>query len=794
MPILPTASDLKRRLVDPVRLCELLGLAYRREGGGAKISCPWHSEQNPDCSVTLGPDGTIRVHCFACGGGGDALSLIAQVRGLDIKADFKRVVQEAADLLGERALANPAPPPRQREAKARPPAGEVAQLWSMCLKAGAEADAFARRGIVAAELEQLDLVRVLPQVAALPRWAVCKKRSWGASGHRFITPMYGPSGSMESVRARSLSGGEPKALPPAGCRVGGLVLADPAGQQLLRTGRAPAGGVLICEGEPDFWTLATHWSDADPAAPAVLGIVNGGWSDDIAARIPDGTSVLIWMHTDRPKAPRPGAPERPGAGDAYAASLRRSLGARCTFHSLFIPLPDGADKAPDANDLLLQGGRAAITQVLVDAVASPLDPDAWRDQLLYDRVRGEMKLRRCLANVVTIFGQDPRWRGVLAWNEFQRSLEALKTPPWDLLDAPQAGAVAAAWSDSDDARSVAWLDRYYHLTVGKEMVRDGMRVAAEQRRYHPVRRYLESLRWDGFERLPTLFSAYFGDEDRPYLRQVGLWWPISAVARIYDPGCKVDTAIILEGKQGKRKSSALGVLAVEQSWFFDSTLPIGDKGAYELLRGKWIVEFAELESWKKADHRKLKSFLSSRQDTFRESYGYRSADFLRQCVFAGSTNEGQYIEDSTGGRRFLPVRCVHIFLDELRRDRDQIWAEAVVRYKRGERWWPQGPEEEALCQAEQDERYEPDPWEEIIADWLDRAEGADRLAVSTGQLTTGLVMAKAIGLSKERSGRLEESRCGAVLRRLGFERRRQRVGGNVKAYFYVRSETSGNGG
>lgn len=238
MPILPTASTLKRHLTDPGRLCELLGLPFRREGGGVKVCCPWHAEQNPDCSVKLGPDGTIAVHCFACGANGDALSLIAAVRGLDIKADFQKVLAAAASLIGERELEVAPPTPRPTVQRPRPPAGQVQQLWTSCRSVSAEAAALAARGLEATELEQLQLARLLP-AGTLPRWAVFKGESWAAR-HRFIVPMWGSTGVMESLHARALAGPDPKALSPAGHSLHGLVFADAAGQELLRTGIALA--------------------------------------------------------------------------------------------------------------------------------------------------------------------------------------------------------------------------------------------------------------------------------------------------------------------------------------------------------------------------------------------------------------------------------------------------------------------------------------------------------------------------------------------------------------------------
>ncbi len=413
--------------------------------------------------------------------------------------------------------------------------------------------------------------------------------------------------------------------------------------------------------------------------------------------------------------------------------------------------------------------------------AKPPDPHQnWRELLLYD-VRGTV--RRILpnpANLVTILVAEPRWRGVLGFNEFAQRVETLRPPPWHELEAASTGAKAAPWADEDNTRLQAWLERAYGLSYRVDAIDRAVMVAASRQGiFHPVRQYLESLRWDEKERLPTLFSRYFGAAESPYLALVGIWWPLSAVARAMRPGVKVDTVLILEGKQGAHKSLALAVLATRPAWAMDTALPIGDKDAVAMMSGKWIVEFAELASWYGRRAELVKAFLTSQKDYYRPPYGRRALDVPRSCVFAATTNENMYLLDPTGGRRFWPVGCGLIDLKALIADRDQLWAEALVRYHRKEKWWPEGEQEE-LCRAEQDARNVPDPWEEVVRRWLLGREPYGGAARDRNERLTGnFVLKDAIGLPSGKIGKSEEMRIGAVLRTLGWHRKKMRIDGEL---------------
>lgn len=217
-------------------------------------------------------------------------------------------------------------------------------------------------------------------------------------------------------------------------------------------------------------------------------------------------------------------------------------------------------------------------------------------------------------------------------------------------------------------------------------------LVAVKHSFHPVRNYLNALAWDGTPRLDTWLSYYLGVErlnakapiGGDYVDAIGRMFLISAVARIFEPGCQCDYALVLEGEQGNLKSSACTVLG--GPWFSDHLpdLHANEKDVSQHLNGKWIIEIPELSALLKADAAAIKSFISRRVERYRRSYGRRDMFEPRQCIFIGTTNEATYLRDPTGGRRFWPVKVLSVDLAALRHDRDQLWVEAVHRYRQGE--------------------------------------------------------------------------------------------------------------
>ena len=393
--------------------------------------------------------------------------------------------------------------------------------------------------------------------------------------------------------------------------------------------------------------------------------------------------------------------------------------------------------------------------------APPRKRDAvfdWRAALVTNREGAPFPV---LANAITALRHAPEWGGVLAFNEFSLGVTAMKAAPWG---GPGAGD---AWTDQEDRLTADWLQRA-GIRVSVETAGQAVQTVAHDRAFHPVREYLDSLKWDRTARIDTWLALYVGAEANDYTRATGSRWLISAVARIYQPGCKSDCCLILEGEQGTRKSTALATIAGE--WFTDECSELGSKDSAMQVRGVWVVELAELDAMTRGEVSRIKGFMSRGTDRFRPPYGKRVIESPRQCVFAGSVNHSNYLRDETGGRRFWPVACRRILIDDLARDRDQLWAEAVARYRTGAPWWLDSADLNRQAAEEQASRFEGGPWDELIGEWV-----AARETVSVSD-----VLAFCIEKPKANWTQTDKNAVARALRAMGWERYRERTGNSIE--------------
>jgi predicted P-loop ATPase len=260
-------------------------------------------------------------------------------------------------------------------------------------------------------------------------------------------------------------------------------------------------------------------------------------------------------------------------------------------------------------------------------------------------------------------------------------------------------------------------------------VADAMMMQAVEHKFHPVRDYLEKLRWDHNDRIDTWLVNYLGadvpDNDDLakkvlYYAEIGKRFLIAMVARIMRPGCKADHMIVLEGPQGARKSSACRALA-GGLWFSDNLPDIkrGDPVRVSMhLRGKWLVEIGEMSSFGAAEVEDIKKFISQCEEIYTPKYGRYEVHEPRQCLFIGSTNDEHYLRDATGARRFWPVKCGTIDLPALTADRDQLFAEAMHLFMRDEPWWPHPELERTIIAPEQAARFDQDAWQPKVVMFL----------------------------------------------------------------------------
>ncbi len=371
-----------------------------------------------------------------------------------------------------------------------------------------------------------------------------------------------------------------------------------------------------------------------------------------------------------------------------------------------------------------------------------------------------------LANAVMALSYADEWQGVLAFNEFANRIEMRKMPPWgsEYSDpAREAEEGAGAFVEEDAARTAMWLAQECNIRVPPAVAYEALRLVAMAHRFHPVRAYFDSLVWDRKPRLASWLTTYAGTEDTLYASSVGMWWLVSAVARIRRPGCKAHHMLILEGIQGAGKSSLVEILA--KGWFSDTPLEIGNKDAYGALRGSLIVEWGELDNMSRASVSALKTFLTSGTDRYRPPYGRIEIQVPRQGVFFGTVNGNKYFMDTTGARRFWPVAAAsaRFDLDALRRDVDQLWAEAVAAYAGGTQWWPDTDEEREMCAVQQLERHVDDVWADKITNWIyDQRD----IVGYTGWITTRAILEGCLSLAPDRQDSKAERRVAAVMHKL----------------------------
>jgi putative DNA primase/helicase len=389
----------------------------------------------------------------------------------------------------------------------------------------------------------------------------------------------------------------------------------------------------------------------------------------------------------------------------------------------------------------------------------------------------EVSVTKSLASIVEALSTLHEWAGVLGWNEFAQAMVFRKDPPFS--DGSRAGDEVR---ETDITRMRVWFGQVKGVLVSKSVVTDAARLVALRDSFHPVREYLLSLSWDGIPRAGSWLEEFCGvrpssSDHRRLVQAVARKWLISCVARALKPGCKVDAMLILEGKQGIGKSTALRTLAGDD-FFCDSMIDFGTKDACQQVQGVWIYELSELTALLRSDTSSAKAFLTRTEDKFRVPYGRSPETIPRSVVFCGSTNQGTYLKDRTGNRRFWVIRCEEsINVEGLRAVRDQLWAEARALFDSGEQWHL-SPEEETLMSEQHEERLEVDPFEERVEVWVSK-QGDRPIAMDH-------LLEMALGLSGASRNPQVTRRVVAALERLGYARKKLNANG-TRAWRYVRT-------
>lgn len=400
-------------------------------------------------------------------------------------------------------------------------------------------------------------------------------------------------------------------------------------------------------------------------------------------QIPDGPQSSVAMELapeslSEPAGPEPSSPLKfrvlqaieKGVESCYETDLARLFalaqlsGAQAAIES--DALEDKLRKT-FGKELNLTRLRKSVKLIRDEIVKSSVGPDD--DGMPRYILTAEGGMLANLANAMTMLRELP-----LQYNAFTCRPFLTEPSPW---------GTSGNWADYDDVKATEWCQRK-SLNIEIRTAAAAADAVARGRvpHFHPVKAYLTSLHHDGEDRISTWMHEYLGVPDTAYTRGVSRKWLISAVKRVMEPGAQCDYTLVLEGTQGRRKSTALRVLAGD--WFTDDIAEIGTKDSSMQLQGKWIVEIAELDAFRRAEMTTIKAWLVRREDHFRPPYGRRAEDFPRQNVFAASTNKDDWGMDDTGLRRFWPVKVGEINIHGLATVRDQLWAEAFFYYSEGE--------------------------------------------------------------------------------------------------------------
>jgi predicted P-loop ATPase len=766
-------------------LAQLLGLTVRERDGvtsaGEFARCPACGAQfrnggrRGERRLAVGLRGDGRgwrchgrdEHGGWCGASGDSNTLACLVlagvmqwrlMSPDVKVS---VADRVIALLGSPST-NPPLITKARAEPEYPDRNAVSKLWDDALAADLDsgvAQWLHGRGLDPRDVARKKLAKVIALNAALPKWARFGSRPWNESGHRVVFELIDAAGDVRSVLARTIQpNARLKSLAPRGKRRSGLVLANAPARAMLRdagvTNKPP---IIITEGEIDFLT----W-DAVAGDRAIFGIFNGSWSDVWANRLAAvGTDITI--ATDRDKA-----------GDKYAEDIAAGAG-RAGAASRLTRWPAEADRltaaghqvsATDANEFLVAGVKlvprgdpypppSAITTARAMVLTSnqipapakalrlvvgdraesdatrptsaptpasggtggPTDPPDWRQRLSRNRFGA---VRSTPHNLALVLNNDPAWVGVIAFDERLGAAVFISRPPFGAEWAPPMGSLPTPVTDVDTTNVGVVIEREHGITFAHDTLCRVIETIAMQHKFDAVREWMSTLTWDGVPRLNDWLTTYVGVRPSRLSQACGPRWIISIVARTFEPGAKVDHILVVVGPQGEGKSNLLAAL-VGGHWFSDQLAPLNSKDASVGLAGYLVIELSELEALKRADLALIKAFLSRRFDSYRPPYGRRNIHVPRRVVFAASTNEGAFLRDPTGARRFWTFRVAEtgpIDSEAIARDRDQLFAEAVHRYRAGEKWWLHERDLRTVAEDAVEEHQQVDPWEPEIEAFL----------------------------------------------------------------------------
>jgi putative DNA primase/helicase len=382
------------------------------------------------------------------------------------------------------------------------------------------------------------------------------------------------------------------------------------------------------------------------------------------------------------------------------------------------------------------------------------------------------------ANALAILSNDPPLSDLLGFNEFTGQYLIRRAPPVAQDgDAGLPGPYPRPWDDPEVALLLSYVQRVWCQKMTKPALTDAMIAEASRHRFHPVRDWLASLRWDGEERIDTWLRVAFGAIPPKgaarhlgeYIAAVGAKLLIASVRRVRQPGCKYDQLVVLEGGQGLGKSRAVKAL-YGREWFSDSMHPdFGNRDAPISMRGAWGIELAEIAELIRNGDEVFKAFMSRPVDRYRPIHGKFVIDVPRQCVLVGTTNATDYLRDTTGNRRIWPVRCEGADVEWIEREREQLWAEAAHREAQGEPLYLDESDTRKAAEDEQSARMIEDTWTDRVLDFI----------AGKHSTTTADVLGAGLNIPLIQQDRKTEMRIAGILKSAGWTVKTERIGGRT---------------
>lgn len=747
-----------------------------------------------------------------------AYGMWGKIESAKIEVDWKEISTEEREELRAKQRAAEEAEREKRGRQAELAANRARDQWSKALTIDAAAAAGVTSAYLTAKAITPETVRLQQDGTVL----VPMIRYNDADGGRMVgLQKIGPDGTKRFNKGMAKEGAACRLGPPPEDGKAFLLCEGYATGRSIRMATMGMYPVFVCFDAGNLAPVATILRSRYPSSPMLFCA-----DDDWKTEIPEGSPFNVGVKKARAAAHQVGRAEivvpvfpnaaeredkwtdfndlaqvhgRDGASGLVrvGAQIEASVIAlMLTTHAESISTPPATDVEVNgaAHDFGGDGGPPDAPPLGNSGPPGEPPTPAWRDGL---QRSNNGSLKPSLHNAFLFFTNDDEWAGVLGWDLFAESVMKLKPPPFE-------GGAVGEWNELDDHRALLWLSRRIGEPGGDTVVK-AVLLASHRNEFNKLKDHLESVEWDGVHRVKMWLiewchamktrkfrSMSQEEKDRmlQYLEKVGTKWLVAAIARVYEPGCRVDNMLILESEGGFMKSTLFRELGGE--WFTDARLNFQDKDSLLILQGRWIVEMPELEGMNKSDASETKRFMTQHIDLFRPPYGRRLIKAPRRCILGGSVNHDQYLKDDSGNRRMWPVEVGGVVdIVEFKKIVPQLWAEALVMYHAGVKWWVE-PAEKYLFEEQQEDRYQQDAWEPIIADYLD---GAGDWASVTGKLNQSsvqLVLQYCLKLDMARRDQMAARRVASVFKRLAWSRRRApKLAGDTgpaRQWFYFRPQ------